>query len=460
MFFMLKKQFFHRLALLTMFVGLLCGALTTSGKNVEITILATADIHGQIALVQGSVAPLVADYRKRLPDSVIYVDVGDTAQGTFAINRRRGKGMMSAMGNAGCDIWVPGNHEMEYGFEAFKAMVAEFPGTVLAANLSAPELSSKVRDLVIVEKQGVKIAFIGLMLKNMNNCFPVAEARFQTLPGAAVLQKCVRRAIAQGADITVLLRHAGKYGGGENLMDILRHTPEVQLVIGAHTHLPEPGCRIANAWYVQPAAHGRNIAVVKIFFDPASRQIVQLESKLQKLAPKRTNPGAEARKKAPAVTANDENFVAVKLREACKSDLALYAVSSVAPYRKLLNKKSPLVIDYYRAFSYLDPVITVDVSAGEFRAIMREYVRFAHKRKQLLAVAGFSFTARKGKLHDLEFEVKKSRYTLAITAFAAAGAGGQLPGIRRILQKRIDHAAAEKAPALLEILCKNQLSKQ
>lgn len=458
MFFMLKSQFLRCSGLLAVFIWLLSGVASVYGKNVEITILATADLHGETSQIRQVIAPLVKDFKRRQPDSVIYVDSGDTAQGTFAVNRLRGKGVLTLLGEAGCDIWVPGNHEIEYGFEAFKSMVREFPGKVLAANLLAPELADKVGDLAVVEKKGVKIAFIGLMLKDMNNCFPVAEKRFQTLPGAATLQRSVQRAKAQGAEVIVLLRHAGKYGGGENLHTILRNTPEISLVIGAHTHIAEPGCRIGNAWYVQPPAYGNGIAVVKLFFDPASRQVVQIESQLQKLKKVHTYAGAAARKKAPVPVGKNENFAAEAIRRALNCDLAIYAVGSREKLQKLLNKKSPVVNDYFRVFPYYDPIVKVTVSGGEFQAILREYSKFAYKRKQFLSVDGCKFSVRKGKLQSLEFAVSKDRYTLAVSAFAAAGAGGQLPGVRRILYARAENANAENAPAILDILCKNQLA--
>ena len=46
----------------------------------------------------------------------------------------------------------------------------------------------------------------------------------------------------------------------------------------------------------------------------------------------------------------------------------------------------------------------------------------------------------------------KEHYSLAISAYAGAGAGGQLPGVRRILQHKIDHQQAENAMGILDLL--------
>ena len=144
-------------------------AVFPASDCVTFTILATADLHGCTEQLQKAIAPEVAKRKSLDPDGVKYVDVGDAAQGTYLLNQNRGPGVMPLLYGSGCSIFVPGNHELEYGFEAFKSMVNEFPGAVLAANLQAPELADKVKPFVIVELNGVKVALIGLMLQDMNN---------------------------------------------------------------------------------------------------------------------------------------------------------------------------------------------------------------------------------------------------------------------------------------------------
>ncbi|MBE6379800.1 MAG: bifunctional metallophosphatase/5'-nucleotidase [Lentisphaerae bacterium] len=421
----------------------------SGGETVEFTILATADLHGCMAQLQNAVAPAVAQYHKSGPQSVIYVDIGDTAQGAYPVNRRRGAGVLPQLAAAGCKLWVPGNHEMEYGFEAFKRMVNEFSGTVLAANLHAPELTGKVKPYVIVELNQVKVAFIGLMLQNMNNCFPVAEERFQTLPGRAALRKSINEARSDGAGVIVLLRHAGKYGSGENLPELLKNMPEVDLVIGAHTHQSEPGCRIGRVWYVQPPSHGRGLLTVKVKYDLSKRQIRQIESGIEVLdVYKESHIAQEFESVKPCRTADEP---AQRMRAFTQADLALYAANR-SSMERLLSLENPRLIDYYNAFPYFDPVITVKVTDRELHEIMREYLKFAHKRKQLLLTAGFSYRARRGKLHGLIMEKEQDVYVLAISAYAAAGAGGQLPDTRRILINKINHKQAENAPGILRVI--------
>ena len=422
-----------------------------ASEKVRIVVLSTADIHGRTAQFRHAVAPTVAGELSRYGSNAVYVDLGDTIQGTIDVDSRRGREFMKLLNQSNCSIWVPGNHELEFGFNAFKRSVNEFSGTVLAANLRSPELKSRVLPYKIITVNAVRIAFIGLMLENMNNCFPVSEKRFQTLPGRAVLRKCINEVRRENAEVIILLRHAGIYGGGENLIDLLRDMPEIDMVIGAHTHIADAGSKVGRIWYIQPPPHGRGIMKAVIYFDRKKHQVCQIESEVIPLKAVVEKPSAYSRKAAPAV-AEDNNFAAQRIRSAFQTDLAFYAIGSMKDLQVLMLNDAPTVGDYYRVFNHFDPVITVKVNSGEMRTILREYVRLARRRKQYLAVAGFSYYAPHGKLQWVNFAEDKAVYTLALSAYVAAGAGGQLPETRRILENRIDHKQAEKAAGILEIL--------
>ena len=423
------------------------------GDTVELVILASADLHGCKAQLRKAIAPVVQKQMHRAPDRTIYVDTGDCAQGSLSMLLQKGSGMLPELYRAGCTVFVPGNHELEYGFEAFKNILGEFRGTVLAANLYAPELAGSFSDSVVMEKAGVKIAFIGLMLKNMENSFPVAENRFRTLPGSAVLRKAVNKVRRQGADVIVLLRHAGEFGGGENTIDLIKHVPEIDLIIGAHNHKANAGSQLGRAWYVQPPAHGKALADVRIIFDRRRRRIKQIKSSLIELKSYKEKSAVD-NPAVPAWTGKTMDFPAEVMRRKFNADLAVYAVTQIEKLQRFLNNPQPLLEDLYRVFPYYDPIITVKVSAGEFGAIFREYVKFTHKRKQYLAKSGFTAVVVRNKVRDIVLAPDKQFYTLAISAYAAAGAGGNLPDTGRILKKRIDYRQTENAPGILELLRK------
>ena len=157
-------------------------------------------------------------------------------------------------------------------------------------------------------------------------------------------------------------------------------------------------------------------------------------------------------------TNENMNFPAEKMREFCRADLALYAVSDPGALRKLLQNKNPLMRDCFRVFPYYDPVITVKVTSAELHVIVAEYLKLLHKRKQFLAVSGFKFDSVRGRLHGITLDKTKPHYTLAISAYAAAGAGGYLPETRRIIQRVADYSAAENAVGILDIITSGKVA--
>ncbi len=426
--------------------------LTAAGADIELSILATADLHGRLRQLDEAIRPAVEAERRRLPDGVLYLDAGDTAQGTLDMWRTRGKGALELLGRARCDAWTPGNHEIEFGVTPLIRMTHEFPGAVLAANLRAPELADRVKPFIVFERRGVKIAVIGLMLGNMNANFPVPETRFQTLSGSAVLGKTVDAARAEGAEIVVLLRHAGMYGGGENLSQLLADAPGIDLVIGAHTHKAEAGRLLRGVWFVQPPPFGKKLAHVKLTFDPVRRKLRQIESRLMELPVLPEKPSAEASAPAPVVSSPPETYAARAMRRAVGADVAVYSVKQLATLRTLAALSNPTVGDYYRIFPYFDAVVNADLTDGDLRAILSEYAKFAHRRHETMTADGMMFRTAKGRIGELKFDVPKPLYRVAFTSYVAAGTGGMLPETRRILRSRWSRTNPEKAPPLLDCL--------
>ena len=189
---MCKTLFIARLALWRLLIGFIALPITAAAGEQIICLAATADLHGNCAQISGAVSQQIRKYQQLYPGRMIYVDSGDTAQGSGAVNRRRGQGVMTLLAEAGCTVWVPGNHDLEFGTSALADIIREFPHTVLAANLDMPELSDKIHAWKIVEISGIKIAFIGLTVNRISEYYPVDPARLRNLSESASLFRAVR----------------------------------------------------------------------------------------------------------------------------------------------------------------------------------------------------------------------------------------------------------------------------
>jgi 5'-nucleotidase len=103
----------------------------SAAELVQITILATNDIHGGIepttlqdgtiagglAAFSGTVQAIKAGLTKKLGDNagVLVIDAGDQFQGTLISNHNEGRMVFQAMSQAGYDAAITGNHDYDFG---------------------------------------------------------------------------------------------------------------------------------------------------------------------------------------------------------------------------------------------------------------------------------------------------------------------------------------------------------
>ncbi len=119
--------------------------LTDAAQAVQITVLATNDIHGGVepnitqaglkrgglAILAGAVKAIRSGIQKRLGPSgggVVLVDAGDQFQGTLVSNFNEGKLVYDAMSEMQYDAVVPGNHAYDFGPEGWLKDRATLPG--------------------------------------------------------------------------------------------------------------------------------------------------------------------------------------------------------------------------------------------------------------------------------------------------------------------------------------------
>lgn len=251
-----------------------------SQQTTQLTLLATTDLHGRLQnwdyfkdapytdrfgnkIGLSAVSTIVDDVREeRGAESVIVVDNGDFLQGTPLTTYYAKQAPVTVTGeehpmatgyNAiGYDAQVPGNHEFDYGLDLLDSYVddADFP--VLAANVISTETGEPLlQPYTIITKKmknkPVKIGILGLttpgsMIWNKGHL----EDRVTIEDMVTSAEKWVPRMKAAGADVVVVLSHAGiglsSYDtstglGEENPSDkIAARVPDIDVMVLGHTH--------------------------------------------------------------------------------------------------------------------------------------------------------------------------------------------------------------------------------
>ncbi len=300
-----------RLFLAALLVAGLAGA-----EQVQITILQTTDIHGRLEPDDGGgvagggwlrLATLIRRERQAAGERpLLLIDCGDTVQGTLAAVHSQGGLALTMLNVLAYDVWVLGNHELDFGAARLAALGERFGGQVLAGNFSL-ELAGEggtPRPVAfdswrLFEMGGARIAVIGMQASYLDNWFwgPARDSYRvgRAVDGVAAVMPAIRR---QRPDLLVLAIHQGWLPNDtrqiNEVEEIAKRFPEIDLILGGHTHWPHPGRRVGRrSWYVQSGRHADGLAVIKATVDTGKRRVLSIHSELRLAGPE-IEPDTEA----------------------------------------------------------------------------------------------------------------------------------------------------------------------
>ncbi len=216
----------------------------------ELVILYTNDVH---CAIDGY--PFFAAYRAELMNSgkdVVTVDVGDAIQGEIIGTRSQGSAIIDIMNTVGYDYAVPGNHEFDYGMDAFLNLAEnEANFNYIGSNFVDLRTDKTVFEPYYIEETSIgKVAFVGITTpESITKSTP---AHFQDEVGNYIygfsqdtltnfydkIQNSIDSAIADGAIAVVAIGHMGIDGvtNGWKSTDVIGNTYGIDVFIDAHSH--------------------------------------------------------------------------------------------------------------------------------------------------------------------------------------------------------------------------------
>lgn len=271
------------------------GSRVETGNRVRMAFLATNDIHGALLPTTpswahgdtvGGAAVLVAYIRAveaRYPGAAVWLDGGDVMQGTVISNLTRGRSTIEVLGSAGLDAAAIGNHEFDWSVDTLRARIEEAPFPWLSANIFEKATGQRptwARPYAWIERAGLRIAVIGVSTVSTPwTTMPVNVEPFEFRDIATVVNELAPRLKAEGADLIVVVAHAGAVADttgayhGEIVAAARRITSPVDLIVSGHTHTlvetVENGIPI-----VQARSNGTALGVVVLTYDRAARKVV------------------------------------------------------------------------------------------------------------------------------------------------------------------------------------------
>jgi 5'-nucleotidase len=322
-------------------LSLLVAACATSPARpseagvVHLTLVATNDTHGWVEpheakLGRGRVAQqggaetfagYLAILRDENPGGVVLLDAGDLFQGTLLSNSTEGAAVTEVYNRLGYAASAVGNHEFDYGpvgphavatqpgedaLGALKARIGQARFPFLAANIldaqSGEHASWMGNDGTrLLEVNGVKVGLVGLStISTPTTTNPMNVEGLKFAPLAPTALSAARKLRAEGAEVLVLLAHAGAKCGSlanpddlsscdprdSEIFDVLRALPPntFDAVIAGHTHQPI-GHRVQGTPVIESSALLRSFGVIDLYFDTTRHALLRERTTLRAEVP-------------------------------------------------------------------------------------------------------------------------------------------------------------------------------
>ncbi|MBS1370145.1 MAG: bifunctional metallophosphatase/5'-nucleotidase [Lentisphaeria bacterium] len=404
--------------------------LLFAGYAAEVEIHCTTDIHGRAEAFL-RLAPLL-----REKPGAIRIDCGDTLQGTLLSRHSEGRVMTALLNELRYDVWVPGNHDFEFGPEPLVRAAREFHGKTLGAEFSRPGFRPEAWTLI--ERNNLKIAVIGMTDPKMpKRLLPDSGWNFE--PNRDALRRIMPQLLAAKPELVVLAWHSGPYTPPGTMFRFLAEFPEIDLVLAGHSHEEEPGRKIAGAWFVQAGRYAACFARIRAEFDDGTGRLLRITSEIVRPddADPRIDAGAEqaARPFLAACAPYAETVIATTqeplrlpekrdntapicrigaeaLKAAAGSDAAMFSVSALPQFaipRAVTNA------GLFTLLPYENELCTVELTKTEFTALLKEVGAASRRGRSVFSFAGIR-VREKGK--EWTAPDAPEKLTLAVTAYS------------------------------------------
>lgn len=268
------KKFLH------FFLFCLVGTVAACGpRERTVVLLSTNDIHAHIENF-----PKLAEAVEACRDTariVFLVDAGDRWTGNAYVDMAEDRRpILELMNELRYDAATVGNHEFDPGHKVLGDMIRFTKFPIVCANLVSDTVAvPQVPPYVILEKDGVKVGFVGVVTNYEGDNHPAGqEAVFRRLSFPDPQQMAREYAsIADRCDILVLISHMGSSHDRE----LLAVETAYDAVIGGHSH-EEIDETVNGTLLTQTGKNLQNIGVTTLRL--RGKQVVEADFRLVPLA--------------------------------------------------------------------------------------------------------------------------------------------------------------------------------
>ena len=203
-----------------------------------VTIFHTNDIHGRFVGTGSTIGvDVVATIRQETPNALL-IDAGDTLHGLPFVTINRGADAVDLMSLAGFDLFTPGNHDFNYGYQRLIELAQRATFDVVSANIRRNG-ENLFTPYVVRDVGDVKIGFFGLTTPDtafLTNPADVVGIEFADIITSA--ETAVAALQEEGAHVIVAIVHLGitEDRGVATSVALAEAVGAIDVIIDGHSH--------------------------------------------------------------------------------------------------------------------------------------------------------------------------------------------------------------------------------
>lgn len=288
---MLRFKLSKRLIIFSLAFLLILGSISfVLAAEKEIVILSINDYHGSLAPAGSNVGAAklvdaIKTEKAKNPEGTIIVAAGDSYQGSALSNLLYGEPVSAMFKEMGLELSAVGNHEFDWGIDRIVKWAEDGELTFVCTNIYDKRTNQPVdwaEPFVIIEKEGVKIGFVGLATpETAYKTLKANVVNYEFRDPVEVITEWVPKVKDAGADIIIALTHLGSFQDKEgNIRGEAADLCEVDGidgVISAHTHQRVSG-NVNGKPIVQAYKNGRTVGKIVYTFDENNNLISAVPS--------------------------------------------------------------------------------------------------------------------------------------------------------------------------------------
>ncbi len=472
---------------LLLYLILLCLKIIYASSNdiSTITLLYTSDLHGYIegtfsdreSEIGGGIlrcSTVIKEIRNKEPNAIL-IDLGDLFYGSIESFPSRGMIVVEAAKYIKYDFFITGNHEFDLGGNRLIELYTNLDKPIIACNIRGktfdmPPPIPNWKPFVIITNDNLKIAIVGLTTPLIPCWFrPKYINGFSFQKSIDALKNTMLYVRKASPDLLILAAHQGlrewQDDEANELNSVLKNFPEFNLVLGAHTHQAIKEKIVNSTQYSQPGYYGLWLGKSTIVFDRKMKKIISISPDLIEIN-SNIKPDPELSEKiatyisavkrygsevigelAGNLSATSsipgqselQTLISQAIAEATGADIVLHTSLS----KSFIKDGTVTRWKLWKIVPYENTIGKGIISLNELREILEENAKFFGK-DQFRGVFGCQYEiiispageVKIGKIILPDKIKNKTKIALAVNSYDLASAGGRLPKLREVMEKK------------------------